>query len=93
MVFGLYDGNFDTCNAAATKCADLASFVGYDAVFVGMDGEVAADFGANTAALSHADLADDYLADFNFLATKKFDAEALSRTIVYVFGGTAGFYV
>jgi hypothetical protein len=36
-----------------------------------VNSEVAADFCANAAALAHANLANNNLADFNFLTTKK----------------------
>lgn len=56
-----------------------------------MNGEVAADFCAVTAALRHTDLADDDLAGFNFLAAADLDAEALAGRVVDIFGGTASF--
>ena len=57
-------------------------------VSFGVDSEVTAHKSANARALSHTDLAHDNLASLNFLTTKKFNAKALTGTIVDVFGCT-----
>lgn len=73
--------------------ADFAGFHGYDAVAGSVDGVVAGGEGAIAAAFGAAGLAHDYLAGFDLLAAEQFNAKALARTIVDIFGGTARFYV
>jgi hypothetical protein len=89
----LLDGNFGTSDCFTSEEADFAVTELDHAVTGGVNGEVTAQLGAITGALSQADLADDNLADFDFFATKQLDAEALTRTVVDIFGGTASFYV
>ncbi len=81
----LFDGNFGTANAFAAEGAYFAAGHFDDAVFCGMDGEVAADSRPFTGALGKADLADDDLADFDGLAAIDLNTEALAWTIVNVF--------
>ena len=66
---------------------------GDDAVFFGVDGEVAGHVSPLAGELSGAGLANENLASLDPLATKAFDAEALTSVIMDVLGGTAGFYV
>jgi hypothetical protein len=89
----LFDGDFDAGDGAAGEGADLAGFVGDDAITLGVDGKVTAQEGAGAGALGHADLTDDNHTGFDFLAAVKLNAEALAGTIVDVFGGTASFDV
>jgi hypothetical protein len=89
----LLNSNFGAGDGAAAEGADFALRIGNDAVAGGVDSEVAADTGANTSTLAHTNLADDNLACLNTLATGNFYAEALARTIMNVFGCTAGFDV
>jgi hypothetical protein len=56
-----------------------------------MNREIAADFGAGTAALGHADLTNDNLTGLNFLAAINLNTKALAWRIMNVFGCTAGF--
>jgi hypothetical protein len=85
------DSNFGAGDGTAAKQAETAGFVGHDTVTGGVDREVAANFGADAWPLGHTDLADNNLAGFDLFAAKQFDAEALARTIMDVFGCTAGF--
>lgn len=59
---------------------------GDDAVFGGVDGEIAGEVGAGTGDFGATGLADEDFASFDFLATEAFDAEALTSIIVNVFG-------
>ena len=63
---------------ATTEGADFTTAKRHNAVFGGVDGVVAADAGANATSFTKTDLADDNLTDFDFLPTKKFNAEALT---------------
>ena len=89
----LDDSNFGAADAAAGEVADFAAGEGDNTVTGSVDGEVTAQLGAVAGALRQADLADDYLADRDFLATRNFDAEALAGTISSIFGSTASFYM
>jgi hypothetical protein len=89
----LLDSDFSATNGLTGEEADFAVTELDHTVTGGVNGEVTAQLGAITGALSQADLADDNLADFDFFATKQLDAEALTRTVVDIFGGTASFYV
>jgi hypothetical protein len=64
-----------------------------DAIFGGVNGKVTAHFGASTTALGHADLAHDNLTGLNLRTTINLNAEALTWTVVNIFGGTASFDV
>jgi hypothetical protein len=74
----LLDSDFDAGNAAAAKGADVAGLHVYDAVAGSVDSEVTAGESAFAAALAAADLAYDNLTGLNFLATKQFNAQALT---------------
>ena len=74
----LNDGNFGAADRAAAEGADFAATKSNDAVTSGVDGVVAANAGADATTFAEADLADDDLADFDFLTTKQLDAEALT---------------
>ena len=89
----LLDDNGCSTNCFAGEAADFAGFEGDDAVTFGVDGVVAAEFGAAAWTLAHANLADNDLADTDFFACEQFNAEPLPGTILSIFGGTAGFYV
>ena len=66
----LFDGDFGAADRFAGEGANLAAFHLDDAVFGGMDGEVAANGCAFTWALCLADLANDDLTGFDSLAAK-----------------------
>jgi hypothetical protein len=87
----LLNGDFSTTHRTTAKEADFALGEGDDAIAGGVNREVTAHLGADAGAFGHADLTDDNLAGFNRLATKQLDAEALTGTIVDIFGGTASF--
>lgn len=89
----LLDSDFSAANAAATESANFAGGHLDDAVASSVDSEVAADLGADTRALGHANLADDNLTSFNSLAAKQLNTKALTNAISSIFGGTAGFDV
>ena len=74
----LDDGDFSAGDAFAGEGAEAASRVFDDAIAVSMDSKVAADFGADTTSFSHTNLADNDLADFDFLTTEELNAEALA---------------
>jgi hypothetical protein len=85
--------NFGAAHALASKAANLASFVRYNAIAVSVNGEVAANLGAFASALSCANLANQYLAGGNFFAAKALNTEPLAGAVFNIFGGTACFYV
>ena len=66
----LDDGDFGAADRATTEGADFAAAKSDDTVTSGVDGVVAADAGADATAFAEADLADDDLADFDFLTTE-----------------------
>ena len=70
----LFDGYLDARDCFSGEGLNFAGLVADDAVFMGMYGEVAAHLGAWAGALGHADLADDNLSGFDFLAAIKLDA-------------------
>jgi hypothetical protein len=65
----LFDGDFGAGDSFAGKTANTAGVELYDAINSCVDGIVAAKARAFAGALGKADLADDNLANFNFLAT------------------------
>lgn len=87
------NSDFGAADAAAAEEPDPACLELYDAVFGGVNREVAAHEGADTGTLGHADLAYDNLAGLNFLSAEKLNSEALARAVVDVLGCTAGFDV
>jgi hypothetical protein len=89
----LFYGNFDATNGFARKPTYLACFKRYDAIAVSVYGVVAAGFGTFAGALGHTDLADNYLAGADFLATVYLNAKALANAVAGIFGGTACFNV
>ena len=74
----LLDDYLSTTFGFAGKFAGFDLFVADYTVTSSVNSEVSAHVGAWASLLSFADLADDYVASFGFLATKKFDAEALT---------------
>lgn len=66
------------------KLALLDLLEAYDAVFCGVNGEVAADEGAGAGDFSTAGLANEDFAGVNFLATKALYAEASAGVVVDV---------
>jgi hypothetical protein len=89
--YELFYNYFCTLYRFARKKADSASLELDNAIFSGVNSEIAANFGAHTRALGHADLADDDLADLDFLAAEQLHTEALALAISGIFGGTASF--
>lgn len=89
----LFDRDFGAADRAAAEGTDLTAGHLDDAVAGGVDGEIAAHHGAAAGALGHADLTDDDLAVFDFLAAKQLDAEALALAVAGIFAGTASFHV
>jgi hypothetical protein len=65
----LFDGDFGAGDSFAGKAANTAGVELYDAINGCVNGVVAAKTRAFAGALRKTDLADDNLADFNFLAT------------------------
>ena len=68
------DGDFGAADGFAAEETDTALLELDDAIFGGMDSEIATDKGADAGTLGHADLTDDYLTGLNFLAAIKLDA-------------------
>ena len=70
-------------------------FLGFDksndAIFSGVNGEVAGHIGAGAGDFSGAGLTDENFAVFDFLPTKTLNAETLTSIVVNIFGGTASF--
>jgi hypothetical protein len=56
-----------------------------------VNGEITAHFSTDAGTLGLANLTDDNLAGFDLFATIELHPEALARTVMNVFGGTAGF--
>jgi len=90
---GLFDCNFSTGDAFASKEANAASRELHDAITSGVDSVVAAEAGAFASALSQTDLTNDNLAGFDSLATKQLNTKALTLAVAGIFGGTAGFHM
>jgi len=68
--FRLFDGDFGALDGLAGEKFDAALAVFHDAVFGGVNGVIAAHAGAFAGTLGQTDLADNYLAGFNFFTTK-----------------------
>lgn len=75
----------------AGETASFDFFEADDAVFGGVDGEVAAHVGTVTSLLGRAGLANQDFAGADFLAAKTLDAEALTGVVVDVFRGSTCF--
>lgn len=88
-----FDSNFGAANRFAGEAANAACFVGNNAVVFSVNRVVAAQFGTFAGALAEANLANDYLAGLNLLATIQLNTEALTLAVAGIFGGTASFDV
>jgi hypothetical protein len=89
----LFDSYFSAADSFASKTANLANLVGNNAIAVSVYGEVAAELGAFTRALGHANLTNNNLASADFFTTKQLNTEALALAVASVFGCTACFNV
>ena len=93
--FRCYLTDFDA--DAGQGFAGEVSFLGLnkldDAIFGGVDGEIAGHVSAWACNFRSTSLTDENFAVFDFLATEALDAKALASIVMDVFGGTASFYV
>jgi hypothetical protein len=80
----LFDGDFGAADGFAGEAADFACLEGYDAFASGVNGEVAAEFGAFAGALSQADLADDNLSNSGLLAAGHLNTKPLAGAVLNV---------
>jgi len=71
---GLFDRNFSAAHAAAAEGANFSALHLYDTVAGGVDGEVAADHGADAGALGHSNLADNNLTGLHDLTAEQLNA-------------------
>lgn len=67
--------------------------VGYDSVFFSMNSEVAAKLCSFAGTFAESDLANNYLAGFDFFTTIELNAKPLAGAVMDIFGGTASFYM
>ena len=74
----LFNNNLRTSGGFAGEALGFDLTEANDAVFGGMDGEVAAEVGAGAGLFGFADLADEDCTSRDFLATKTLHAEALA---------------
>lgn len=89
----LLDGNLGAPDCLAGKSADSTLDELDHAVFIGVNGEVAASISTGTGDLSSANLANYHLAGINLLPAETLDAQAMTGVVVYILGGTASFNV
>ena len=81
----LFNHNLRASGGFAGKTFGFDLTEANDAVFGGMDGEVAAEVGAGAGLFGFADLADEACTSRDFLAAEALHAEALTRGVVDVF--------
>lgn len=82
----LFDHDLSATSSLAGETLGFYLAEADNAVFGSVDGEIAAEIGARAGLFGFTDLANDDLAGVDFLAAKKFDAEALAGRVVDVFG-------
>lgn len=77
----------------AGEAANAPGLEGNNTVLGGMNGVIIAQCSTFAGSLRQTDLTNDNLAGLDLLAGIQLHAKALARTIMDVFGGTAGFYM
>jgi hypothetical protein len=80
----LLDNNLGTASSFAGEAASFDLLETNDAIFCGVDGEVAAQVCARAGLLGLTNLTNDNFARANLLAAKAFNAKALTRAVVDV---------
>jgi|GEM_PF-3488784 len=88
-----FDSYFGAANGFAGEATNAALLVSNNTIVFGVYRVVTAQLGAFAGALAEADLANDYLAGLNLLATIQLNTEALTLAVAGIFGGTASFDV